>query len=483
MMGSIYPGVLAACLTVVACGSRDFVAEESSSRPNFVILLADDLGYCGTELYGCDEIPTPNIRRIAENGVTFTDGYVTAGTCSPSRAGLLTGRYQQRFGFEFNTGPARVTFEEKRGLPKGERTIADILGGMGYASGMVGKWHQGNTEGFHPTERGFADFFGFLPGARAYFDKPADGAGAITRRVASEHPQALLQSIERMSDLNALYRGRERVSESEYLTDAFAREAVDFIERQGEAPFFLYVAFNAPHTPIEATEEYVERFSQIADPHRRIYAAMVSSLDDAVGRILDKLEHAGLAEDTAVFFLSDNGCAAYTQACTNDPLRLGKLFLFEGGTRVPFAMQYPRLLGGGRIYRHPVSSLDILPTLAALAGGPLPADRDFDGRDLMPFLLGEESPPHEALFWRNGENKAVRQGNWKLFWNQRHAWLFDLSEDIGEVSNLASEHPGNVEELQGLHRDWEGGTEEPAWPARPGSEPVEVDGVLVDISV
>jgi len=167
----------------------------------------------------------------------------------------------------------------------------------------------------------------------------------------------------------------------------------------------------------------------------------------------------------------------------NDPLRLGKLFLFEGGTRVPFAMQYPRLVGGGRIYRHPVSSLDILPTFAALGGGPLPADPEMDGSNLMPFLLGEESPPHEALFWRNGENKAVRQGNWKLFWNQRHIWLFDLSEDIGEVTNMAGEHPEKVEELQGLHRDWETGTEDPAWPARQAPGPVEVDGILVDINI
>ena len=480
MAGSKFLGVLAACLAAVACGC----GELPPPQPNFVILLADDLGYCGTELYSCDEIPTPNIRRIAENGVTFTDGYVTAGTCSPSRAGLLTGRYQQRFGFEFNTGPARLTFEEKRGLPEGERTIADILGEAGYATGLVGKWHQGNTEGFHPTERGFNEFFGFLPGARAYFEKSADSAAAASRRVASDHPQARLQNIEQISDLNALYRGRERVSEAEYLTDAFAREAVSFIERHRDDPFLLYVAFNAPHTPIEATTEYVERFSHIADPHRRIYAAMVSSLDDAVGRILDTLEHAGLAEDTLVVFLSDNGCAVYTQACTNDPLRLGKLFLFEGGTRVPFAMQYPRRIDGGQVYRHPVSSLDILPTLAALAGGLLPADRETDGRDLMPFLSGEESPPQDALFWRNGENKAVRQGNWKLFWNQRHAWLFDLSEDIGEITNLAGEHPQKVKALQGLHRDWETGMVDPLWPARlPAPEPVEVDGVLVDINI
>lgn len=479
MAGSKFLGVMAACLAAVVCGC----GELPPPQPNFVILLADDLGYCGTELYDCDEIPTPNIRRIAENGVTFTDGYVTAGTCSPSRAGLLTGRYQQRFGFEFNTGPARLTFEEKRGLPEGERTIADVLGEAGYATGLVGKWHQGNTEGFHPTERGFNEFFGFLPGARAYFDKSTDSTGAISRRVASDHPQARLQNIERISDLNALYRGRERISEAEYLTDAFAREAVSFIERHRDDPFFLYVAFNAPHTPIEATEEYVERFSHIADPHRRIYAAMVSSLDDAVGRILDKLEQAGLAEDTLVVFLSDNGCAVYTQACTNDPLRLGKLFLFEGGTRVPFAMQYPRGISGGQVYRHPVSSLDIFPTLAALGGGLLPMDRETDGRDLMPFLSGEESPPHDALFWRNGENKAVRQGNWKLFWNERHAWLFDLSKDIGEVTNLAGEHPQKVKALQELYKDWETGTVDPLWPARSTPEPVEVDGVLVDINV
>ena len=332
---------LAAGLVPLTCRAVGLSPEDFPRQPKFVILFADDLGYCGTELKGCDEIPTPNIRRIAENGRTFTDGYVTAATCSPFRAGLLTGRYQQRFEFEFNTGPARITFEERGGLRSGEKTMADILGGMGYSTGMIGKWHQGNTEGYHPSERGFSEFFGFLPGARPYFDQTANGENAATRRVASRHPEARLHNIERISELNALYRLRERVSEPEYLTDALAREAVDYIERHAEDPFFLCAASNAPYTPVEATKEYVERFAHIEDPHRRIQAALVGSLDDAVGRILHKLKQTGLAEDSAVFFLSDNGCAVYTQACTNEPLRLGKLFLFEGGTRVRFAMQYP----------------------------------------------------------------------------------------------------------------------------------------------
>ena len=454
-------------------------------EPNVVILFADDLGYCDTDLYECNEIPTPNIHRIADNGVLFTDGYVTAGTCSPSRAGLLTGRNQQRFGFEFNTGSAQLTFDEKRGLPFGEATIADEMANAGYATGMVGKWHQGNTEGYHPTERGFTEFFGFLPGARAYFDQPADGVNAATRRVPSPHRQARLADIENIDELRGLYRGRERIREPEYLTDAFAREAAGYIERHKEEPFFLYVAFNAPHTPIETTEKYAERFGRIGDPHRRVYAAMVSGLDDAVGVILDKLDETELTEDTIVFFLSDNGCATYTEACTNDPLRLGKAFLFEGGVRVPFAVQYPRRLDGGEVFRKPVSSLDILPTAVGLAGGELPAGKEYDGVDLMPYLRGrDDGDPHEALFWRNGSNRAIRSGDWKLFWNQHRDWLFNLDQDVGESRDLSADHPEKIRELKGIYREWEQQMGEPAWPFRRAPiPPFMVDGVEVDLNI
>lgn len=467
--------LLALTLVLVAHGA-------AQDRPNFVVLFADDLGYCDTDLYDCNEIPTPNIRRIAEEGVLFTDGYVTAGTCSPSRAGLLTGRYQQRFGFEFNTGPARITEDDERGLPLDETTVADALRKQGYATGMVGKWHQGTRPRFHPQKRGFDEFFGFYPGARPFFDQPADGSNAATNRVTSEHRRSGVRDISNLPRLSALYRGSQRVSEPEYLTDAFAREANAFIDRHRDEPFFLYVPFNAPHTPIEATQEYFDRFADAGmDQHRQVYAAMVSGLDSAVGRILDHLEELSLSERTLVWFLSDNGCAVYTEACTNDPLRLGKLYLFEGGVRIPFALRYPAAIDAGQVYRHPVSSLDIYPTLAALAGAEHDASRD--GVDLLPHLTGlSENPPHSVLYWRNGGNKAIREGKWKLFWNERRDWLFDLSGDPGEAENVAGKRPEDVRRLKQIYDEWESELVDPAWPARSGRA-VEVDGVKVDINI
>ena len=461
--------IRAILLSVALCAA----VSAQDRKPNFIILLADDLGYCDTGLYGCEDIPTPHINSIAEDGALFTDGYVTAGTCSPSRAALLTGRYQQRFGFEFNTGSAKVTFDEKRGLPTSQETIADRLKPEGYRTGLIGKWHQGIVDGYHPHERGFDEFFGFLPGARAYFDAPSE-----KMRVKPADPKA---GSSRSTGLNVLYRGREKHIEKEYLTDAFAREASDFIERNKENPFFLYVAFNAPHTPIEATRKYVDRFADQPDELRRVYQAMVSALDDAVGEILATLENNGLAEDTMVVFLSDNGCATYTDACTNDPLRLGKTYLFEGGVRIPFALRFPRALDGGAKYTEAVSSLDLLPTFLAAAGADLPGA--YDGTDLLPFLTGKLSgAPHEMLCWRNGDNRAIRQGNWKMFWNDNSVWLFDLAGDLGERSNVAREKADIVKQLKQAYGDWEKANASPAWPARPGRT-IKIDGVDVNVNI
>ncbi|MFN0120652.1 MAG: sulfatase [Blastocatellia bacterium] len=449
---------------------------QAARKPNVVFILGDDLGYCDVSMYGCKEIPTPNIDSIGKNGIRFTNAYVTAPVCSPSRAGLMTGRYQHRFGFEFNAGPLKRALENKdMGLPLTEITLATMMKKAGYATGMVGKWHMGMNDRYLPTQRGFDEYFGFLFGANLYID--ANKPGVITRTTASGGAG----SEGTRSPQNPIYRNTTPVEEGEYLTDAFAREAVAYIDRHQKEPFFLYAPFNAPHEPFQASQKYYDRFPNVKDERRRVYMAMVSALDDAVGAILKKLRETGLEKDTLVVFLSDNGCATYTGACTNDPLRYGKLTHLEGGFRVPFAMQWPAKLKAGVVSDQVISSLDLFPTAVALAGGEMPKDRPYDGTNLMPYLTGQQkTSPHEILCWRNGPNAAVRKGNWKLFKGGDHYWLFDLSKDIGEQANLAGKRPEIVEQLKKELIKWEAQMKEPLWPCRKPGGNWEVDGIKLD---
>jgi len=450
--------------------------------PNIVLILADDLGYCDTNLYECRDVKTPHIHSIAENGVSFTDGHVSAPLCSPSRAGLLTGRYQNRFGFEYNAGGAARAHRLGLGLPVSELTIADHLRKSGYATACIGKWHQGSQSQFYPTNRGFDEFYGFLTGAHLYIDPTLPGvknnkAGEFRRsRFTKEFFQNWRKRV-------PIMRGEKPADEQEYLTDAFTREALDFIDRKKDQPFFLYLPYNAPHTPLQTTKKYYDRFPHIKDEKSRIYAAMVSAVDDGVGEVLKKLKDTGLEENTMVIFLSDNGCAMYTQACSNDPLRQGKLWLLEGGTRVPFALQYPAAITKSQVYQKPVTSLDILPTAAKLANMDLPTDIKFDGVDLMPYLTGKnQSAPHDLLFCRHGFSKSVRQGNWKLFQNTGHNWLFDLDADLEEQQNLVSKHPDKLKELLGILTSWESEMIEPLWEPKK-TIPAILDDVRITLCV
>ncbi|MEM9644102.1 MAG: sulfatase-like hydrolase/transferase, partial [Planctomycetota bacterium] len=358
--------------------------------PNIVLIFVDDLGYADTGLYGSDEIPTPHIDSLGKSGVRFTNAYVTAGSCSPSRAGLISGRYQQRFGFEFNTSGGGVTHREHRGLDPGAITIADVLKQAGYTTGIFGKWHLGTQPQFHPNARGFDEFYGFLAGAHSFLP--------VTR------PEQVFSTI---------MRGNEPIKEPQYLTDAIARETVGFIDRNASKPFFAYVPFNAVHTPIEATKKYQDRFPDIDDAKRRDYYAMTSALDDAVGAILAALERHQLADSTMVIFLNDNGGPIYTGVQSNGPLRLGKLFLFEGGIRVPMIVKWPGVTEGGQVFDGVTSSLDVFPTICEAAGIRIPQEMTLDGVSLIPHLSGvAEGPPHETLFWSSGPNQAVRHQNW-----------------------------------------------------------------------
>jgi len=408
-------------------------------RPSIIVIVADDLGYADLGVQGCTDIPTPSIDSLAQNGVRFTNGYVSCPVCSPTRAGLLTGRYQQRFGHEFNPG-APATAATGFGLPLSQVTLADALKAAGYATGMVGKWHLGLAPEFHPLQRGFDEFFGFLHGSHSYLNAKAE-------------------------PLNLILRGTEPVDEPEYLTDAFTREALAFIERHRAAPFFLYLTYNAVHAPMQATQKYLDRFAHIADEKRRTHAAMLSAMDDGIGAVLGKLREAGLEEDTMVFFISDNGGPTPSTTASNLPLSGTKGTMREGGIRVPFILQWPRRLRAGRLYEPPVISLDMFPTAVLAAGGKLPRDRVIDGVDLMPYLSGKKrGAPHEILFWRMGPNAAVRKANWKLIRpGQTPAGLYDLSKDISESNDLAARNPKAAQQLGKALAQWESQLAEPLW--------------------
>ncbi len=451
-------------------------ADRRDERPNVVLILADDLGYGDVSCYGGPHIPTPNIDGIVSSGVRFTDGYVTAPVCSPSRAGLLTGRYQQRFGFEFNTGPRDRDRTQGLGLPLDEITIADLMRRAGYVTGMVGKWHQGLQDQFHPMNRGFDEFFGFRFGGTLYIDPATPGVKSV--------PYDNRPIWSRRYEHDPIMRNRTPVEEHRYLTDALSQEAVAFIERHREQRFFLYVPYNAPHTPLQATPKYLKRFGDVQDDRKQVYRAMTSALDDGVGLIVEKLRQTGLDRNTIVVFLSDNGGATYNGASENTPLNGGKLSLLEGGVRVVFAMSWPARLEKGQIYRRPVSSLDLLPTLVAAVGGQLPDDRPYDGVDLLGYLTGRKtSVPHEVLFWRSGDNAAIRKSNWKLWrTSEGQTWLFDLATDLGERHDLSQERDETVRELLDDLERWEDDLIDPLWPTR-RKVPVRINGTVVHLAI
>jgi arylsulfatase A-like enzyme len=427
-------GMSIAAITLASCELPTF--QQSQTKPNIIVIICDDMGYTDVSCYGSDDIMTPNIDSIAQNGVRFTDGYVSAPTCSPSRAGLITGRYQYRFGHEYNPGPAPRAL--KLGLPLTETTMADVLADTGYTTGVIGKWHLGVAPHFHPLKRGFDEFFGFPHGGHPYL-----GPGPY--------------------EFNPIMRGTTPVDEKEYLTDAFTREAVAFIKRHHDKPFFLWLAYNAPHTPIQTPVRYQKSFRYITKPERQDYAGMVTAMDDGIGKVLATLRELGMEEDTLLFFINDNG-GVKMYGARNSPLRAGKGTLQEGGIRVPFMVQWPRRLSGPRTYNHPVISLDILPTVAAAAGAKIHQNRIIDGVNLIPYLTAaSDTLPHQFLFWRRFDYYAVRHRNWKLIYTGQDTELFDLASDISETHNLAAEQPDVVKKLTKAYEAWNTQMIDPLW--------------------
>lgn len=437
-----------------------------TARPNILLIVADDLGYNDVGFQGGRDIPTPNLDRLAASGVRCTNGYVSYPVCSPSRAGFLTGRYQQRFGHEFNPGwdPSSTTI----GLPLSQTTLADALHNAGYTTGAVGKWHLGAHPQFHPNRRGFDEFFGFLGGGHRYLPGAHTdvevGAGKKGSPNDAEHASPMLRNATAEPE-----RGE--------LTTRLGEEATAFVSRHARdsRPWFLYFAFNAPHMPLQARDDMLQRFAGITDPRRRTYAAMVATLDESVGRVLSALDSSGQRERTLIFFFSDNGgpmTKRNANASMNTPLRGQKGDVLEGGIRVPFVVSWPGHLAAGKTYAQPVSALDIFPTALAAArttrGAKLPP---LDGVDMMPFLTGKNSSaPHAQLFWRmdGGEAFAVREGNWK--WMRTYSnppELYNLADDLGEARNVAAQHPEIAARLAASAAEWNRGLVRPLWVNNP----------------
>jgi arylsulfatase A-like enzyme len=468
---------------------------ETERPPNVIILLTDDLGKYEVSTYGADHIATPNIDQLGAEGIVFEEGYVTSPTCAPSRAGIMTGRIQNRYGFEtqimehyptnwveyisgrwiVDTGEfvvkARPSFPaewqaHKQGVPPSEITLAEVLKKHGYATGLVGKWHLGVSRKQVPMERGFDYQFGFY-GAFSLYTPERNWPHVINH----EHQSFSAQyqwGMGRREDAAILENGKV-VREEQYLTYAFRDRMKQYIQDHKDEPFFLYAAFNAPHVPFQAPVDYYCRYAHIEDDNKRVYYSMISALDDAIGEVHQAIKDAGIEENTLIFLLSDNGGASYTHATDNGPLKGGKLTQFEGGINVPFMMKWKGKLPPGMRYQHPVSSTDIFATSVAAAGAALPGDREYDGVDLVPYVTGaKEGIPHETLFWRADHIWAIRDGRYKLILSVRDGWaeLYDLEVDKPEQINLKKQMPELYEELRERHEQWQSEklNTKPMWP-------------------
>ena len=457
-------------------------ARPVGEKPNIVLIVADDLGYGELGCQGNPEIPTPHIDSLAKEGVRFTQGYVTASFCSASRAGLMTGKYQTRFGYEFNPIGAHNE-DPDAGLPVGEKTMADHLVDAGYITGLFGKWHLGGTAKYNPIRRGFDEFFGFLHEGHYFVPPPYTGATTwMRRKVLPGGGEGRFTSADGKSIYtthmghtepdydadNPIYRDGQPVQVEEYLTDAFSREAAGFVDRHADKPFFLYVPYNAVHSPLQATDKYMKRFEHIEDIQRRIFAAMLSSMDDGIGLILDRIRENKLEENTLIFFISDNGGPTRELTSSNSPLRMGKGSVYEGGLRVPFLAKWKGKFPAGEVNDTPVLSLDICATALSLADSKVNRNK-LDGVDLQPLL--ENGPSTEnprQIYWRMGKKAAFLEGEWKLVRNNGEKWeLYRLSDDISEAVDLSKAEPEKLEDLTSKWKRLDSEMIEPVWSPRP----------------
>lgn len=455
--------------------------KSSKKRPNILLIIVDDLGKYELSGYGGELVETPNMDAIGENGIRFKDAYVTAPICAPSRAGILTGKYQQRYGFEtqpmefyptnkleyiagkkakrlgdwkVSTPPSYPSpWEiERQGIPQDEINLAEILQASGYATGIIGKWHLGHGEEHIPNKRGFDYQYGFYGAFSLYTPKQSTPGYEeyIQDDLSAKHQWDM-----KRNDNAAIRENDQVVIEKDYLTFAIRDKAKSYISSHKDSSFFLYLSFNAPHVPFQAPQSYYDQFSHIKDKNQRVYLAMIKALDDAIGEVMSELKRHGLEENTLVYFISDNGAATYTKAASSAPLKGGKITHFEGGVNVPFMMQWKGHLPEGVVYNYPVSALDIFATSIAACEITLPNSRKWDGINLLPFISGKNTTePHDKIYWRSDHIRAIRYKKWKLIMSTRDNWLhlYNLENDISEEIDLSDL---NVEEKMKLLRFFE----------------------------
>ncbi|MEM7766917.1 MAG: sulfatase [Pseudomonadota bacterium] len=493
-------------------GPDDSEVPAPERPPNIVFILLDDFGYNDLSTFGGGvadgRVPTPNMDRLAAQGAIYTQAYSGTGTCAPSRAMLLTGRYPTRTGFEFTPTPEGMSkviatifngidrehlpevvpnraFDESalpyedQGLTGSEITIAELLQEKGYHTVHIGKWHLGRKTEFMPNAQGFDESLLMHSGLFL----PEDDANIVNAKLEFDPIDKFLWAAMQYA---ASFNGGEPFKPGGYLTDWWTDESLRVIEANKNRPFFLYLAHWATHTPLQATREDYEAVGDM-EPHRlQVYAAMVRSLDRSVGRVMDKLEAEGLADNTIIVLSSDNGGAGYLGLPeVNAPYRGWKITLFEGGIRVPMFIKWPERIAPGTRVDSPVAHIDLLPTLAAAAGADLPTDRVIDGQNILPAATGEGviERPNDAIFWQSGSYQVVRAGDWKLQRDtlQGKDWLFDLASDPTEQNNLAESRPDKRAELQSILEAHHANAVRPLYPHKLES-PILVDKTVNQVA-
>ena len=484
--------------------------------PNIIVIVADDLGFNDISLNGGGVagglLKTPNIDRLGTEGAVLATGYAGNATCAPSRAALMTGRYPTRYGFEFTPAPvqmSRVVASQKRdddipwvfrrdqaasspplddmGVPASEITLAELLASQGYHTLHLGKWHLGGANGMRPEQQGFNESLGFMAGGQMFL--PERSPDVVN---AKQDFDPLDKFLWANLPYSVQYNGRPPFRPDGYMTDYLTDQALAGIRANRNRPFFMYLAYNAPHTPLQALKGDYDALSAIPDHRERVYAAMIMALDRGVGRIMAELKSQGLDENTLVIFTSDNGGANYIGLPDiNQPFRGWKLTFFEGGVRVPYLMHWPAQIEAGTRLTAPVSHFDIFATSASAAGAALPEDRAIDGVDLLPYIKGHDrGRPHDALFWRSGGYRMVRAGDWQLQVLDRpeHVWLYDLSNDPTERTDLSGQRPDIVAALKARMDAHDLEQSAPRWPAlieapigvdKTGAEPIRRNDTYV----
>lgn len=434
----------------------------ADDRPNIIVIICDDLGYADVGFNGAKDIRTPALDKLAAAGAVCASAYVAHPFCGPSRMALMAGRYPHEFGGQFNHPAHHRGLKEydDLGIPESETLISTVLQDAGYFTGAVGKWHLGSAEYAHPNNRGFDDFYGFVGGGHRYF--PDEYVAAYARQNKN--------GVKRIHDyVHPLERNGKEVNPKGYLTDELSGEAVRFLKtaKKKDQPFFLYLAYNAPHGPMEATDEDKAVFANIADPKRRTYAAMVYAVDRGVGRVVDTLKMNGQFNNTLIIFLSDNG-GVPSLGASNTPLRGRKGDNWEGGIRTPMFWHWPNRIPAAEI-DFPVSSLDFYPTLAELGGGKIPIGKALDGKNILDGLVIGKNPREGdvllSMRHRSGyTDVSARQDDWKVVRYGNQPWrLFYISKDPGENNDLAMQYPERVEQLVQAAEDWSRTHVDPLW--------------------